>query len=119
MMCIERLKSLTIPYKPIDVNRKNLTIMGVSFSSVDNFEAAVNTLGTVMFEGFAPSPKSIEHILDYMLDYCFDAEMLSIYKSVCRHLFYKHPELVYNAVMNYKEVWDSDDEGVEVEDGDE
>jgi hypothetical protein len=44
-----------------------------------------------------------------MLDYWFDDEMLSIYKSICRHLFYKHPELVYNAVMSYKEVWDSEE----------
>ena len=31
--------------------------MGVSFSSVNNFDAAVNALGTVMFEGFDPTPK--------------------------------------------------------------
>ncbi len=53
-------------YKPIEINRTNLTIMGVSFNSVENFEAAVNALGTVMFEGFAPTPKSIGIIRDYL-----------------------------------------------------
>ena len=55
-----------MPYKPIEIDRKNLTIMGVNFSTVNNFDAAVNALGTVMFEGFDPTPKSIEIIRDYL-----------------------------------------------------
>jgi hypothetical protein len=61
-------KDPTMPYKPIEIDRKNLAIMGVSFSSVSNFEAAVNALGTVMFEGFDLTPKSIEIIRDYLAD---------------------------------------------------
>ena len=57
-----------MPYKPIEIDRKNLTVMGVNFSSVSNFEATLNALGTVMFEGFDPTPKSIEIIRDYLAD---------------------------------------------------
>jgi hypothetical protein len=57
-----------MPYTPVEIDRKTLTIMGVNFSSVNNFEAAVNALGTVMFEGFDPSPRSIEIIRDYLSD---------------------------------------------------
>ena len=57
-----------MPYTPIDIDRKNLTIMGVNFSSISNFEATVNALGTVMFEGFDPTRKSIEIIRDYLAD---------------------------------------------------
>jgi hypothetical protein len=57
-----------MPYTPIEIDRKNLTIMGVNFNSVNNFEATVNALGTVMFEGFDPTPKSIEIIRDYLSD---------------------------------------------------
>ena len=57
-----------MPYTPIEIDRKNRTIMGVDFSSVNNFDAAVNALGTVMFEGFEPTPKSIEIIRDYLSD---------------------------------------------------
>ena len=53
-------------YSPIEVDRKNLTIMGVNFNSINNFEAAVNALGTVMFEGFDPTPRSIAIIRDYL-----------------------------------------------------
>lgn len=55
-------------YKPIAIDRDKLRIMGVDFTSVDNFEAAVNALGTAMFEGFDPTPKSIEIIRDYISD---------------------------------------------------
>jgi hypothetical protein len=57
-----------MPYKPVEIDRKNLTIMGVNFSSVSNFDAVVNALGTVMFEGFDPTPKSMEIIRDYLSD---------------------------------------------------
>jgi len=57
-----------MPYSPIEIDRKNFTIMGVNFNSVNNFEAAVNALGTVMFEGFDPTPKNIEIIRDYLSD---------------------------------------------------
>jgi putative transcriptional regulator len=57
-----------MPYKPVEIDRENLTIMGVNFSSVSNFDAAVNALGTVMFEGFDPTPKSMEIIRDYLSD---------------------------------------------------
>jgi len=57
-----------MPYTPVEIDRKNLTVMGVNFNSVNNFEAAVNALGTVMFEGFDPTPRSIEIIRDYLSD---------------------------------------------------
>ena len=57
-----------MPYNSVEIDRKNLTIMGVSFSSVSNFEATANALGTVMFEGFDPTPRSIEIIRDYLSD---------------------------------------------------
>ena len=59
-------QGVPMPYTPIEIDRKNLTIMGVNFSSVSNFEATINALGTVMFEGFEPTPKSIEIIRDYL-----------------------------------------------------
>jgi putative transcriptional regulator len=57
-----------MPYTPIEINRRNITIMGVNFSSVNNFEAEVNVLGTVMFEGFDPTTRGIEIIRDYLSD---------------------------------------------------
>jgi hypothetical protein len=68
-------------YAPIEIDRKNLTIMGVNFSSVNNFEAAANALGTVMFEGFDPSPRSVEIIRDYLSDKITLGQLVQLSKN--------------------------------------
>ena len=70
-----------MPYKPIEIDRQNLTIMGVNFSSVNNFDAAVNALGTVMFEGFDPTPKSIEIIRDYLSEKITIGQLVQLTKE--------------------------------------
>jgi hypothetical protein len=70
-----------MPYTPIAIDRKNLTIMGVNFNSVSNFEAAVNALGTVMFEGFDPTPRRIEIIRDYLADNITLAQLIQLTKE--------------------------------------
>jgi hypothetical protein len=70
-----------MPYTPIEIDRKKLTIMGVNFSSVSNFEVAVNALGTVMFEGFDPTPRSIEIIRDYLSDKITLGQLIQLTKE--------------------------------------
>ena len=70
-----------MPYNPIEIDRKNFSIMGVNFSSVNNFEAAVNALGTVMFEGFDPTPRSIEIIRDYLSDKITLGQLVQLTKN--------------------------------------
>jgi len=70
-----------MPYSPIEIDRKNLTIMGVNFNSVNNFEAAVNALGTVMFEGFDPNPRSIEIIRDYLSEKITIGQLVKLTKE--------------------------------------
>ena len=54
-------------FKTIDIDRKKLTIMGVRFSSLKTLESTANAIGSNMFEGFEPTPKSIEIIRDYII----------------------------------------------------
>jgi len=54
-------------YKTIDVDKKNLTIMGVQFSDLQTLNDIANAIGSNMFEGFEPTPKSIVLIRDYMI----------------------------------------------------
>jgi putative transcriptional regulator len=70
-----------MPYTPVEIDRENLTIMGVNFSSVSNFDAAVNALGTVMFEGFDPTPKSMEIIRDYLSDKITIGQLIKMTKE--------------------------------------
>ena len=53
-------------YKTIEIDRKNLTIMGVKFSDLKTLESTANAIGSNMFEGFEPTPKGIEAIRDYV-----------------------------------------------------
>ena len=57
---------IIMAYKPIKVDRQNLTIMGVRFPDLDALNSAANAIGSNMFEGFEPTPKSIELIRDYL-----------------------------------------------------
>ena len=52
-------------YKPIEVDREALTIMGVYFSDLDTLDRAANAIGSNMFEGFAPTSTLIKLYRDY------------------------------------------------------
>jgi len=53
-------------YKPIEIDRQNLTIMGIRFSDIDALNSTANAIGSNMFEGFEPTTRSIEIIRDYI-----------------------------------------------------
>jgi hypothetical protein len=55
-------------YKPVDINRKQLTVMGVAFPDMETFDSAVNAIGSNMFEGFEPTANRIVLIRDYITD---------------------------------------------------
>ena len=58
-----RLQSM---FNTIEIDRINLTIMGVKFSDLKILESTANALGSNMFEGFKPTPKGVEIIRDYV-----------------------------------------------------
>ena len=53
-------------FNPIEIDRSNLTIMGVKFFDLKSLESTANALGSNMFEGYEPTPKGIEIIRDYV-----------------------------------------------------
>jgi putative transcriptional regulator len=53
-------------YKPIEIDRQNLTIMGVKFPSLAELESTAAALGSNMFEGFEPTAKYVILIRDYV-----------------------------------------------------
>ena len=56
-------------------------------------------------------PQRIEHLLDGMLDFCFDSAMLSLYKKLCRYYFAINPEATVSYVNAYRDMWDEEGEG--------
>ena len=55
-------------YKPIQIDRNNLTIMGVSFPDLKTLDRAAKAIGTNMYEGFEPTESRITLIRDYILN---------------------------------------------------
>ncbi len=54
-------------YKAININRNNLTIMGVEFSDIETLENIANAIGSNMYEGFEPTANGLMLIKDYTL----------------------------------------------------
>jgi putative transcriptional regulator len=54
-------------YKPIELNRENLTLMGVPFPDLKTLESAAAAIGSQMFEGYEPTPSTIALFRDLML----------------------------------------------------
>jgi putative transcriptional regulator len=68
-------------YKPLELDRKNLTIMGVKFPDKETFEQVSCGLGTNMFEGFEPTPHGIEIIRNYVLNKITIEKLLELAKN--------------------------------------
>ena len=52
-------------YKELDIDRENLTILGVEFSDIDSLEKTANSIVSNMFEGFEPTPELIQLYVDW------------------------------------------------------
>ena len=64
-------------YKIIDIDRKNLTLMGVKFSDLKTLESTANAIGTNMFEGFEPSKELIQLYVDWKTGVITESDLLS------------------------------------------
>lgn len=49
------------------------------------------------------SEGEVEHLLDYMLDVCYDDRMLNLFKKVCRRYYSLYPEMIASEILAYKE----------------
>ncbi len=68
-------------YKSIDIDRKNLTIMGVQFSDITTLENTANAIGTNMFEGFEPTKELIQLYVDWKSSIVSEKDfLLKLYK---------------------------------------
>lgn len=68
-------------FNPIEIDRNNLTIMGVKFSNLKTLESTANAIGSNMFEGFEPTPKGVEIIRDYVVGKITLSELIKLAKA--------------------------------------
>jgi hypothetical protein len=63
-------------YREIDIDRDNLTLMGVQFSDLKTLESTANAIGTNMFEGFEPTTELIQLYVDWKAGIISENEFL-------------------------------------------
>jgi putative transcriptional regulator len=68
-------------FNTIEIDRNNLTIMGVRFSNLKTLESTANAIGSNMFEGFNPTPKGVEIIRDYVIGKITLSELIKFAKD--------------------------------------
>lgn len=68
-------------FNTIDIDRNNLTIMGVKFSDLKILESTANAIGSNMFEGYSPTPKGVEIIRDYVIGKITLTELIKFAKD--------------------------------------
>jgi len=68
-------------FNTIEIDRNNLTIMGVRFSNLKTLESTANAIGSNMFEGFKPTPKGVEIIRDYIIGKITLSELIKFAKD--------------------------------------
>lgn len=68
-------------YSEIEIDRENLTLMGVKFPTLSALESTANAIGSNMFEGFEPSAKSVEIIRDFVLGNISISDLIVITKA--------------------------------------
>ena len=56
---------------------------------------------------------TIEHLLDGLLDFCSDSNMLLLYKQLCRYYWNINPQATAEYINFYREMWDNDNETYE------
>ena len=52
------------------------------------------------------SQNEVEHMLDYLLDFCGYEKVLNLYKKVCRAFYKKYPQCITDYIMFYREEYD-------------
>ena len=72
---------MNMSFKPIPVDKKNLTLYGIQFPDIDTLNKTANAIGSNIFEGFEPTPKGIEIIRDYILDKITISRLIQLIKE--------------------------------------
>jgi putative transcriptional regulator len=69
-------------YKTIEIDRENLTLMGVKFSNLKTLESTANAIGSNMFEGFEPTTELIQLYVDWSSGIIHESDFLKRLYSI-------------------------------------
>ena len=69
-------------YRPIEIDKENLTLMGVSFPDLEVLNRTANAIGSNMFEGFEPTEQLIRLYLDQKAGKINNTQLLVCLKEI-------------------------------------
>lgn len=55
--------------------------------------------------------KQIDHLLDGLIDFGDDLRFLKLSKKLCRHIFYRYPQLVGDFVYTFRALFEEKENG--------
>jgi putative transcriptional regulator len=64
-------------YTEIEIDKENLTFMGVKFSSIEELDMTANAIGSNMFEGFEPTTELVQLYVDWKLGNVSESNFLT------------------------------------------
>jgi putative transcriptional regulator len=73
-------------YNPIEIDKENLTILGIAFPDMNTFNSAAEAIGSNMYEGFKPTKKRITLIRDYVTNRITFAQFVQSAKEDARQI---------------------------------
>lgn len=78
------------------------------FSNLANEALKVYTpIVNEIIEKQSQDENHIQRTLDYLLDFCFDEKMLTLYRRLCRYYWDINPQATANYIDYYREMYDS------------
>lgn len=98
------MNSETIDTLALNIYDLGKTLQSLTRRAELEYSAEVDTLIQTKCRDSA----RIERLLDGILDFCFDAGMLLLYKKLCRYYFNIDPVATVSYITFYREMWDSD-----------
>ena len=69
-------------YREIDIDRENLTLMGVQFPSIAALESTANAIGSNMFEGFEPTKELVQLYVDWKMGSLSESDFLTALHAI-------------------------------------
>jgi hypothetical protein len=91
-------------YKDIEKILENFRLIEVQ--AIDIYSKTVQDIIVSKSE----DKKLIEHIFDGMLGFCYDEDMLKLFKKLCRYYYDIDPHATADYINIYREMWDNEDE---------
>ena len=59
------------------------------------------------------SEEELSYLLDYLLGFACDENILGLYKKVCRRYLYTYPSCVKSYIDAYREMWEDENDYLE------